>query len=248
MQTLIVTSDITYVPRNHLDFFAELFARVPRQLAGLVVLRGLSFGLLQTIAGLYWCGARGTARTLLQNIADLPRGRRESLFERHGLPVVRARSMNEPWVADWVTAHRIDLIVNVRTRCVYQRSILSAPRLGCINIHHGILPRYRGVLCDLYALVEGRPAGFSIHRMMPKIDAGPILARCEVSSGVESSYVDYLNRTGRQEGRALADLLGEVDKTGQLPAGLPNRCPDPVYTSQPDWRTLRNLCRMAVAL
>jgi len=233
MRVLLATSDVTFVPRNHQPFFDTLFERVPQHLAGLVLVRSLSARLLGTAAFLGAAGARQTARTLVGNALSLRRDPREALCRDHGLPVLRADSMNDEAIVDWVAANSIDVIANVRTRSIYRRAILGAPRLGCLNIHHGILPRYRGVLCDLHALLDGRPAGFTIHHMAPRVDAGNILVRRCVSAAHESSYAGYLARTGAVEGMALAELIAETARAQRLPEGVANQSTDPIYNRSP---------------
>ena len=156
--------------------------------------------------------------------------------------------MNEDWLVDWVQSNEIDLIINLRTRCIYKEAILNAPRLGCLNIHHGILPKYRGTLCDLYALSEDRPAGFTIHGMVKKIDAGRIYHAEEVSDGSEKDYVHYLSQTAYKEGMALADLLEEVVRSGALPEGEPNTTEKVVFTKTPQRPEILKLKEMGMRL
>lgn len=248
MKTLLATSAVTYVPDNYYSLFAELMEEAGEHVAGLVVLEARWVDLLKTAAGLYWLGAHKVARTMARNIVELPLQRREALFVRRGLPVLRAKSMNDPQIIAWVERQRIDLVANLRTRCIYRKKLLSAPRLGCINIHHGLLPQYRGTLCDLYALADRRPAGFTIHAMSERVDAGRILVSREVSSGCERDYVEYLERTGRCEGRALADLLQRTAREGVLPTGCRNQCSRPVYTRTPDRGQIRELCAAGMVL
>jgi methionyl-tRNA formyltransferase len=248
MKVLLVTSEITYVPGNNLGLFEDLCQRTSSHLAGLVLLKVPTLDVLRTAAWLYLAGAHRTAMTLARNTADLPRRRREKLFGQWGIPVLRARSANEAWLGDWIAGNRIDLVVNLRTRCRYRRQILRAPRLGCINVHHGILPRYRGTLCDLHALAAGRPAGFTIHRMNDKIDDGRILVRQDVSSGTERDYFAYLEKTGIQESRALSGLIAQTALAGSLPEGLPNKCRRPVYTCTPNWSGIRRLLALGMIL
>lgn len=233
MKTLIVTSEVTYVPNNQQPLFEELFKEAAPHIAGLVVLNVVSASLFKQIAGLYLAGCTNFANCLGRNILQLPLKKREALWKSRHLPILRAKSMNEPQIIRWVKENNIDLIVNLRTRCIYREGILSAPKLGCINIHHGILPKYRGTFCDLYALSESRPAGFTIHRMNGGIDAGEILFSKEVSDGNEKNYVRYLSITGYEEGRALADLINYMAENGILPKGSPNAYTRPVVTKTP---------------
>jgi methionyl-tRNA formyltransferase len=223
MKTLLATSQVTYVPRNYVDLFDELVSRVARHLTGVMFLRTLDGALIKTMAGLYALGCHRVAWSLTRNILELPLRRRERLAERHGLTVLHGESMNDAWIIEWIREQDIDLVVNLRTRCIYKPEVLAAPKIGCINIHHGLLPVYRGTMCDLFALSENRAAGFTIHVMNETIDAGQILLRREVSDGSEKNYARYLAKTGREEGKALAELISKIAETGVLPAGEPNQ-------------------------
>ncbi len=248
MKALLVTSEVTYVPQNCAATFDAIFEHAASHLAGLVIIKGFSIHLLKQVAWLYFLGCRHVAHVLVRNILELPLRKRETIFERHGLPILRVKNINEPWVIRWIKRNGVDLVVNLRTRCIYRKEILAVPRLGCINIHHGILPKYRGILCDLYALAKNRPSGFSIHIMSENIDAGKILLRQEVCSGQGRHYVDYLSRAGREEGRALARLLAQVSREGFLPEGIPNECERPVYSKTPLRDDIKRLQAMEMIL
>ena len=200
MKVLLVTSDVTYVPRNYADVFETLLDRAGEHIAGLVLLKEFSWSLIKLAAGLCAIGCTGLAGTLTGNMLRLPLKHRGKLFHKEHLPVKHADTMNSPEMCEWVRDERIDLIINLRTRCIYKKPILEAPRLGCINVHHGLLPEYRGTLCDLFALSENRPAGFTIHQMTERVDAGCILAKGIVSESGERDYLAYLARTGQAEG------------------------------------------------
>lgn len=248
MKVLIVTSDVTYVPQNQQILFEELFAKASPHIAGLVVLKVVSAGLLKQIASLYFVGCTNFATCLVKNIIKLPLKKRESLWKRHDLPVLRATNMNEPSIIQWVKANKIDLIVNLRTRCIYGEEILKAPRLGSINVHHGILPKYRGVFCDLYALSESRPAGFTIHLMNKDIDAGEIFFSKEVSIDNDKNYIKYLASTGYEEAQALADVLNYVASHEVLPKGRPNRHNKPIITKTPNKSEIKKLQAQGMVL
>lgn len=233
LKTLLVTSEVTYVPSNYAGLFETVLEGAGDHIAGLVILRGLNRFLAKSTLGLLALGCNRVASTLITNVLKLPLQSREKLFRARQLPVLRWNSMNDAGAVQWVKNNGIDLIVNLRTRCIYKSDILNAPRLGCLNIHHGILPVYRGTLCDLYALSENRPAGYSIHRMTEKVDAGEIYHVEETAKGYEADYIGYLGRTGVREGRALVALLNNVAATGSLPPGIPNTCEKTVFTRTP---------------
>jgi methionyl-tRNA formyltransferase len=248
MRALLVTSQITYVPRNYQALFEGVLKNASEHVAGLVLLENLSWRLSKDILGLKLLGCNGIAGHLLKNIIELPKHRREKLFEERGLPVIRAKTMNTPEMVQCVKNQKIDLVVNVRTRCIYKTPILKAPRLGCINIHHGLLPEYRGTLCDLYALSEGRPAGFTIHEMNEKIDAGKILRRREVSRPGDRNFSAYLEKASELEGFELASLLQEIAQYDALPEGLSNQCAKAIYTRNPNRKQISKMRKEGMVL
>ncbi|OUR96740.1 hypothetical protein A9Q84_10390 [Halobacteriovorax marinus] len=234
LRVLFVTSQVTYVPRNYEDLFKEFFKHIQDvEVAGLILLNNLDLNLVKSVAGLKYLGADKVQRTLCKNIFALPLKKRERIFKKRKIEVKSFKTMNDQGAIDWVHAKNIDIIINVRTRCIYKNEILQAPKLGCINIHHGILPKYRGTMCDLYALSENRGAGFTIHQMNKKIDDGVIFRAVEVSGGEHQDYIDYLQIGASIEGEELAKLMNDVAKSGRFPKGIKNSSKEKVYTKNP---------------
>ena len=239
MKVLLVSSQITYVPGNYFDLFESVLEKCPDLIAGAAFIQNYKSSFWKDVAGLYWLGCPRVAGTLATNIFQSSQARRERILQAKNIPILRPTSMNEDSIIEWVLKQRIDLIVNVRTRCIYKNRILRAPRIGCINIHHGLLPDYRGTFCDLYALADNRPAGFTIHEMTEKVDSGRILLRRETTPGACRDYVSHLEQSGRIEGLALADLLLKIQTEGRLPFGYANESTRPIFTKNPDRKRIR---------
>lgn len=56
--------------------------------------------------------------------------------------------------------------------------VFTIPRLGCLNLHLGKAPEFRGSSPGFYEMLEGVPAvGVTVHRITEKLDAGPVLAQ-----------------------------------------------------------------------
>ena len=242
---MLVTSEVTFVPGNYIK--ALQGAAGSGHVSAIILLRNFSWTFVLQATALYLLGCRRFAATLLKNILSLRRDPRVKLFKSQNLPVLYFNSMNDPAAISWVRNNQIDLIVNMRTRCIYRREILQAPRLGCINIHHGLLPEARGTMCDLYALAEERPAGFSIHEMTTKVDAGKILSRTIVSDS-EKDYIRYLDHASLKEGDVLQLLLRQIAETGLLPQGLENQSLQKVYRRNPDRATIRQMLAKGIIL
>jgi len=125
-----------------------------------------------------------------------------------------------------------DLIVNARTRNIYKKTVLELPTIGCINIHHGLLPDNRGTLCDLWAWVERRLVGFSVHWMNEKIDDGDIIDRRKVDVKGCKSYIEIPLKSSKIESGCLLDCITKIANKGRV-SGLANKTKSLNYTRTP---------------
>lgn len=241
MKVLIVTSQITFVPNNDQIFFDKLLKKADSHIAGLVIIQNFSLDLVPKIIWLYWMGCTNFATTLVKNILALSLQKREKLFKKRELPIFRIKDMNDLKMVNWVKKNKIDLIINIRTRCIYKSEILSSSRLGCINVHHGLLPKYRGIFCDLYALYEKRPAGITIHKMSDKLDDGEIIYRKRISQGEENDYIKYLTKTGPEEVDMIIKLMNYIEQKNSLPKGIRNYTKQVIYTKTPNKQQIQDM-------
>ena len=91
------------------------------------------------------------ANTLVRNMLDQRHKKIEKLFKKYNVPIIKLNSVDDQQIIEWIKTNKIDIVINFRARCIFKKNLLVAPRLGCVNIHHGILPEYRGLFSDLYA-------------------------------------------------------------------------------------------------
>ncbi len=75
-----------------------------------------------------------------------------------------------------------DLIVSVSCPQIFGPALLAIPSIGCVNLHSGLLPNYRGVLPTFWALANGEPeTGVTLYFMNEGIDDGAIIAQRRVT-------------------------------------------------------------------
>jgi len=96
-----------------------------------------------------------------------------------GLPVVQPATLRDPAVQQALAALEPDLMVVVAYGLLLPPSVLAIPRLGCINVHASLLPRWRGAAPIQRAILAGdSQTGVCIMRMEKGLDTGPVyLAR-----------------------------------------------------------------------
>jgi methionyl-tRNA formyltransferase len=87
-------------------------------------------------------------------------------------------SLRAPTAADTLAAYRCELMVVVAYGLILPRAILDVPRLGCLNVHASLLPRWRGAAPIERAIIAGDVrTGVSLMLMDEGLDTGPVIAR-----------------------------------------------------------------------
>jgi len=94
-----------------------------------------------------------------------------------GIACISVRDLNSAKVETFLKARETDLVVFTGGGLI-RRKILALPRLGVMNCHAGILPRYRGMDVVEWAILEAQAepeTGLTLHFMDPGVDTGPFL-------------------------------------------------------------------------
>lgn len=174
---LVTEDDPLYVIR----FFDVFFAEYPRdelEIVGITVaapFRETRAATARRILSLY--GALGFVRLLRRVVTAKLRGRSiGTLARREGISLVSSDSVNDPAYLASLRALEPDVIVSVAAPELFRHELLSLPRLGCINLHSGRLPTYRGMMPTFWQMFEGEEhATVTVHEMAPEVDAGRVL-------------------------------------------------------------------------
>src|ERR1700745_2199219 len=100
------------------------------------------------------------------------------LAKRHGLPIHCPATLRAEEVQAAFAALRADAAVVAAYGLILPQPILEAPRLGCLNVHASLLPRWRGAAPIQRALLAGDSVtGITIMQMEEGLDTGPILVQ-----------------------------------------------------------------------
>ena len=136
--------------------------------------------------------------------------------ERLGLEVRTPRTLKDPQAQADFRALRADLAVVGAYGLLLPRAVLEAPRLGCINLHASLLPRWRGAAPIERAILAGDSAtGITIFRMEEGLDTGPVLAMREVPIGTGATAME-LHRTLAELAAAMLPEVVEGLASGRL--------------------------------
>ncbi|TFB11132.1 hypothetical protein E3V55_04310 [Candidatus Marinimicrobia bacterium MT.SAG.3] len=96
-------------------------------------------------------------------------------FEEENIPVLFVKDHSSTVLEQYVSDHKIDLLVNAGTRRILKKNILDAPRIGILNCHPGLLPKFRGCTNVEWAIFLNEKIGNTVHLMTEAIDEGPII-------------------------------------------------------------------------
>ena len=127
---------------------------------------------------------------------DRPRGRGQKLSDapvkaravEAGLPILQPERMKDPAFLAALAALNADLGVVAAYGRILTDAILAIPRLGMINVHASILPKYRGAAPVHRAVIAGESStGVTIMRVVKALDAGPTIVKEHHSVGPDET-------------------------------------------------------------
>ena len=159
---------------------------------------------------------------------DSPHGRRGVLTptpvaEAAGnVEVIKANRLAGP-ATDRVAALRPDLGVIVAYGGLVREPLLSTPRLGWINLHFSILPRWRGAAPVQRAIMAGdEQTGAAVFQLVAELDAGDVFGQITEPIGrhqTAGSLLEQLSQSGAQLLRTVVDELADGTAVSQPQVG-----------------------------
>jgi methionyl-tRNA formyltransferase len=151
---------------------------------------------------------------------DRPAGRgrelRASPFKllsvERGLPVAQPDSLRIPEGRAALYEWSPDLLVVVAYGLILPRPVLACPRLGCLNIHGSLLPRWRGAAPIHRALLAGdAETGITIMQLDEGLDTGPVLLEKRRPIGAEETSGDLHDALAELGAAALIEAIDGIE-------------------------------------
>lgn len=126
---------------------------------------------------------------------------------KHGLPVYQPEKLAQSSELEQLIDLEADLIVTAAFGQILPESLLNAPKLGAINVHASLLPKYRGGAPIHQAIMDGQTeTGISIMYMVKKLDAGDIISQ----QAIEIEHQDDVGTMHDKLSFLGAELLKET--------------------------------------
>jgi methionyl-tRNA formyltransferase len=127
--------------------------------------------------------------------------------------VYQPAKIRDPEAVERIRSLAPDLLVVVAYGQIIPRSVLEIPRLGAVNVHASLLPRWRGAAPIARAILAGdTETGVSIMKMDEQLDHGPILSTVSTPVGEREDAVELTARLAQLGAEALVRTLERLDE------------------------------------
>jgi methionyl-tRNA formyltransferase len=155
---------------------------------------------------------------------DKPAGRGQKVVEpavkryatERGLPVLQPARARDPEFIATLAKLAPDVCVVVAYGKILPQAVLDVPRLGCLNVHGSLLPKYRGAAPVQWAVINGeRETGVTIMKLDAGMDTGPMLLWRAVRIGDDETSGALAQRLAGIGAELMAVALGRL-KAGAL--------------------------------
>ncbi|MCC6127733.1 MAG: methionyl-tRNA formyltransferase, partial [Chlamydiae bacterium] len=161
---------------------------------------------------------------------DRPKGRSGALAPsevkelalQKALPVLQPKKASDPNFLEELKKIQADLYVVVAFGQILPQKLLDLPRLGCINVHASLLPKYRGAAPMQRCLMHGvSETGVSIQKMVKQLDAGDVIAEKKIAVPLDMNLAKLKEALSEISEHLLASVILSCEK-GIPPAHPPD--------------------------
>lgn len=130
-----------------------------------------------------------------------------------GLTVKQPRAVRSGAFPDWMEASGADVAVVVAYGRILTARLLAAPRLGCVNGHASLLPKYRGAAPIQWSVARGETVtGVTTMRMEEGLDTGPMLLKASTPIDPDETSEDLAARLSVLGARLMVETLARLEE------------------------------------
>ncbi len=152
---------------------------------------------------------------------DKPVGRKQTLTAppvkeaalARGIPVYQPNTLKGEAMAELILGQAPDIIAVTAYGKLLPQSVLDIPRLGCINVHGSLLPKYRGAAPIQWSVINGETVtGITTMYMAKGIDTGDMILKREAAIGPDETAGELHDRLKTVGAELLSETLALLEK------------------------------------
>lgn len=135
----------------------------------------------------------------------------------------RTKNINDDYVLSRMNSESFDLLISCHCSRVISKDIFTKPKLGAVNLHPSLLPKYRGMSPQHWPIINGdKETAVTIHEIRENVDTGAILKQIRVPIYQDENVYDVQNKMIPLYKQAFSALLqdyknGTVQRIEQKP-------------------------------
>lgn len=157
----------------------------------------------------------GYIPSLIVTSGDKPQGRKMLITpppvkiwaQKNNIPYIQPEKLEAEFFSK-LEARSYDLFIVVAYGKIMPKKLINFPKLGSINIHYSLLPKYRGASPVESAIINGdKETGVTVQKMAFEMDSGPIIAQEETEIGNDEKAPDLRKRLIKIGGELLVKIL-----------------------------------------
>lgn len=137
----------------------------------------------------------------------------QELAKPYGIRIQKVFNINSPGSRRMIEGIQPDLIISVYFDQWVSPEVLKIPRLGCMNLHHALLPEFAGPFPNFWALLQKRDrVGATVHYMNEGLDAGEIIVQGEIKVAATDTVMSLDIRAHQIGTRLLIDVVEKMKR------------------------------------
>jgi methionyl-tRNA formyltransferase len=142
----------------------------------------------------------------------------KELVAPRGIPVFQPQKVNLPEPISQLRGLSADVCVVAAYGQILSAELIGTPRLGAVNVHASLLPKFRGAAPIQTAILGGElETGVTIFQIEPKLDAGPMLAIEKTPIGPKETAGELETRLAEMGARMIVSVLDRMQTGEALP-------------------------------
>ena len=140
------------------------------------------------------------------------RGSVRRVFSDHGIEVIEAgKNINAPQELQVLESYDADILLSITGNQIFKRPLIDLPRLGILNLHTALLPKYRGLMPTFWVLKNReKETGVSVFWVDEGIDSGPIVVQKRVALSPSISQRALVKTTKILGMEAIVEALNKI--------------------------------------
>jgi len=151
-----------------------------------------------------------------------------SIMDDYHVPVYFFENKNSKQLFSFIEKNGIDIIIPIGIGII-KNSIIKIPKLGCINVHPGDLPRFRGCSCPEWQILKTEKFYATAHLMDEGIDTGPVIHKKQMEIKQYWGYYTFRSMVYPHCARVLLEALALLDQNKLENILIPQKKDDGEY-------------------